>query len=164
MRTQALLICSLALAVLASCAAAESTPTAAPSPTAARPQLGAPSVKIGCQELEGRPSQAVEREAVARQVFAVELCSNASTGFRWEEPVVSDAQVLMVLFHETLSPGAVPPGTPRPVGVAGAERWNLHTRGPGRVKVSFRYSQPWDGGQKGVWAVELDVTVVADPQ
>ena len=44
-------------------------------------------------------------------------------------------------------------------GAGGTEVLTLVTRATGHATVTARYSQPWDGGQKGAWTLTLDVVV-----
>jgi len=84
----------------------------------------------------------------------VTLLSNASTGFSWNEnAVIADTSILQQLKHEAISAGSNIPGAP------GAEKWNFKAIKAGTTTVHLEYSQPWEGGEKGIWTFDLAVTV-----
>ena len=117
---------------------------------------GAPEVT--CDEfMELDPGeQAIEREleVTTGDSFTVTLCSNPSTGFEWEEAVISDQSVLRQAGHEFQAPGSgAPPGA------AGKEVWTFEAVKRGTSTVSMAYSRPWEGGEKGVWTFSLTVVV-----
>jgi predicted secreted protein len=126
-----------------------------PAPTA--PPAGM-AITATCDELTAAPAEGTS-EHVLRSVayvkvgepFTVTLCSNATTGFEWEEPVLSGEASLQVLDHAFTAPDS------DLAGAAGTETWTLVAGDPGAGKASFAYSRPWEGGEKGVWVFELGV-------
>ena len=86
----------------------------------------------------------------------IELCSNPTTGFGWEDPQVGDPGVIRLVDRAYQAPG---PTSLPVVGAAGGEVVTLHAVAAGTTTVSLRYSQPWSGGTKGVWTYGLSVTV-----
>ena len=117
---------------------------------------GAP--EVACDEfMELDPGeQAIEREleVAVGDSFTVTLCSNPSTGFEWEEAVISDSSVLRETGREFQAPSSgVPPGA------AGKEVWIFEAVKQGASTVSMAYSRPWEGGEKGVWTFSLAVVV-----
>ncbi len=42
---------------------------------------------------------------------------------------------------------------------AGRERFTFRATAPGDATIHFVYSQPWEGGQKGAWRLDVGVTV-----
>ena len=124
---------------------------AACSATQAAEPLGAT-----CDQFSSTPS--VEQSVVVTSGtdVKIELCSNPTTGFSWEDPQVRDAGVIRFVDRSYQAPGA----TSLPVvGAAGGEVVTLHALAAGATTVSLSYSQPWSGGTKGVWTYHLSVTV-----
>ena len=124
---------------------------AACSATQAAEPLGAT-----CDQFSSTPS--VEQSVVVTSGtdVKIELCSNPTTGFSWEDPQVGDAGVIRFVDRSYQAPGA----TSLPVvGAAGGEVVTLHALAAGATTVSLSYSQPWSGGTKGVWTYHLSVTV-----
>ena len=115
------------------------------------------TVRVDCEEFQAStqdPAVVAREIAVSTGAFVeLWLCSNPSTGFEWEEAALSDASVLKETVHEFVAPDSAM------VGAAGQEHWTFEARGSGHCSVSLRYSQPWEGGEKGVWEFKLDVQV-----
>ena len=121
------------------------------------PATPGPSLTVDCSafETEGAAGGPVEREIEAgvNQTLTITLCSNPSTGFSWEQPVgEGDADIELVERSVLQTIG----GTP---GEAGQERFTFRTVSPGQAVIHFTYSQPWDGGIKGAWLLDLTTTV-----
>ena len=96
-------------------------------------------------------------EVNAGDRLTVVLCSNPTTGFRWdEEAQVSDSSVLKQEVHEFVGPESEPPPPP---GTPGLESWTFQTLEPGTSTISVEYGRPWEGGEKGEWTFTLEVTV-----
>lgn len=85
--------------------------------------------------------------------IVLRLCANPSTGFAWEEAQLSTHTVLAERSREFIPPGVTMPGG------AGLEQWVFEAIDRGACSVVLSYSRPWDGGEKGVWLFELQVTV-----
>jgi predicted secreted protein len=120
------------------------------------PPSPGPSLTVDCAtfESDGAGGASVEREidAGVNETVTITLCANPSTGFSWEEPVgEGDAVVELVerAIHQVI-------GTP---GAAGQEQFTFRTTSAGEAWIHFLYSQPWDGGQKGAWRLDVLVTV-----
>jgi len=83
----------------------------------------------------------------AGTVLDVVLCSNASTGFKWEEAAFDSAH-LRLLSHRYVN-------TSDFVGAPGAETWSFRIVGRGEGHGMMAYSRPFTGGQKAVWSFVL---------
>ena len=88
--------------------------------------------------------------------FTVTLCSNPTTGFQWEEAVISDESVLELASHQFVGPESQPPPPP---GTPGQDVWVFKSLKPGASAISIDYSRPWEGGEKGEWTFVLNVVV-----
>jgi len=86
--------------------------------------------------------------------ISLSLCSNpGSTGFSWSSAAV-DPMHLRLVAHTT---SAARKGSP--IGAAGTETWTYVVLRAGIGHATLLYSQPWKGGEKAAWAMQL--TVVA---
>ena len=110
-------------------------------------------VEIGCDAF-GEQANAVQAVGIAAgQAVVLHLCSNPTTGFSWSDAVSSDPAVVSVGASSFLAPA------PGMMGAPGAEHIVLVGEAAGSATVTASYDQPWDGGTKGAWTVELTVTV-----
>lgn len=95
--------------------------------------------------------------------FTVTLCSNASTGYQWNEDVPFSVNGTVVQTgHEYIEPGSQGNGQgqgQKQVGEAGLEQWTFTAQAAGETVLYFEYSQPWEGGEKATWTLELTVIV-----
>ena len=102
------------------------------------------------------PSIAQARTIDVGDDLTVVLCSNASTGFSWDEPRVAADGIVSLADRRFRGPGTA--SLPI-VGAAGADVLTLHGMAKGTTSVSIAYGQPWDGGTKDGRTFELTVTV-----
>jgi predicted secreted protein len=137
----------LAGALLGGCAA-----TATSSPSAPRDVL-----TITCDEFaaqgQGASSTPVERSVTVApgESFRITLCSNPSTGFSWENPVIAGSANVSLVDHQVMpASGSMP-------GAAGAEGFTFRAASVGTATIDFAYSRPWEGGEKGAWTVAVSV-------
>ena len=88
------------------------------------------------------------------ETVTVTLCSNASTGFSWDETAkIDDTNILKQTGHRFISPEKEMPGA------AGQQEWTFEALEPGAATAYMEYSRPWEGGEKGVWTFTLTVEV-----
>ncbi len=103
---------------------------------------------------QAQPKYSTSASVAANGTFTVTLCSNSSTGFAWgANAQISDPSVLQQTDHKTV------PSNNNMAGAPGQEAWTFKALKSGTTKVSFDYSQPWSGGIKSAWTVNLDVIV-----
>ena len=120
---------------------------------------GDASIWIGCGEFEQRATAGgtatLHRRLTVRAgaIPRVRLCSNASTGYRWDAPRF-DGRYLSLLAHRAIAP------TSGMMGAAGTEVWTFRALRTGATTLTLTYSRPWQGGEKATWTVALDVTVI----
>jgi len=121
----------------------------APSPS------GGTLVVVPCSVFEQQPHASKQIEVNAGESFAVTLCSNATTGYKWSESaLISDTTVVQQLSHDVLAPKDT-----SLVGAPGSEIWTFEARKKGISTITMEYSRPWEGGEKGTWTFNLIVTV-----
>ncbi|MCU0483329.1 MAG: protease inhibitor I42 family protein [Chloroflexi bacterium] len=112
---------------------------------------------VTCDELAG-PDGVAATQPVSRSVtvaagetFRITLCSNPSTGFAWETPVIAGTAGVTLVDHQTApASGSMP-------GAAGAEAFTFRAASAGTATIDFAYSRPWEGGEKAVWTVQVSV-------
>jgi inhibitor of cysteine peptidase len=128
---------------------------AACAPSSQAPSSGATSVNVTCDDFNGQPNISKQLTVAADKTFTVTLCSNPTTGFQWSEAAqISDTSVVEQLSHEFVA--AENTGT---VGAPGNEVWTFKALQTGNSTIHVEYSRPWEGGEKGTWTFDLDVTV-----
>ena len=109
-----------------------------------------------CDQFSTTPAVQQSAEVAAGEDLTIVLCSNASTGYSWEDAVVGDPGVATVTSQTYAEPAQA--SLPI-VGRAGGEVVRLHAVAPGKTTVTLSYGQPWEGGAKGTWTYELTLTV-----
>ncbi|MFH1486914.1 MAG: protease inhibitor I42 family protein [Chloroflexota bacterium] len=117
---------------------------------------GQASVGVSCDDFAKSNRISEKQEVPVGSSLTVSLCSNPTTGFRWEAAEVSDETVLQQTDHNMVM---ATPEPPPPPGTAGKEVWTFKALKTGTSTISIRYSRPWEGGEKGVWIFNLDVVV-----
>jgi predicted secreted protein len=112
------------------------------------------SIGFNCDELRQQRNINKQIEVNPGDTFAVNLCSNASTGFRWLDSAnISDQDIIQQIDHKDVSPSKAMPGAP------GQQVWTFKALRKGTAQITNEYSQPWPGGQKSAWKLTLDVMV-----
>ena len=114
----------------------------------------ATGVEISCEDFRENPhGMRDEFEVEIGDKITVELCSNPTTGFKWEYETIGE----IVLkeedydFEEPKGEGIV--------GAAGKEVWTFEAIEKGTTEVRMEYSRPWEGGEKAEWTYLMIVTV-----
>ena len=137
----------LAGALLGGCAAGATSTPAAPRDV----------LTVSCDELaaggQGAGSTPLERSVTVApgESFRITLCSNPSTGFSWEDPGVAGSADASLVDHQ------VSPASGSTAGAAGSELFTFRAASAGTATIDFTYSRPWEGGEKGAWAVAVSV-------
>lgn len=111
-------------------------------------------VSVTCDEFQQTPQQTKTVTVSRNGTLLVTLCSNPSTGFSWDQVTFSEPGVIALKDHQYIAPSATPA-----VGAAGTAQWKFDAKKSGTTTLHFHYSQPWAGGTKDVWSLELAVTV-----
>lgn len=107
------------------------------------------AVEVGCDEFAQAPEQTREVRMGVGGTLEVTLCSNASTGYGWGEPLVADPGTLEATGNEYVNPPGAAPGAP------GTEVFTFVARREGTTTVRFAY-----GRLPGESLWELVLTVV----
>jgi len=129
--------------------------------------LGACSLALGARvpepvKIEVTTDEFASQNNLSREVtvpvggtLTIALGSNPSTGFSWTEPPsVSNEAVLQQTSNKLLLPETKPI-----VGEPATQAWTMRALQPGTTTVNMTYNRPWQGGEKGLWTFEVNVTV-----
>jgi predicted secreted protein len=112
------------------------------------------SIALHCDELRQQKNISRQLEVDKGDTFTVNVCSNASTGFRWLDSAnISDETIVQQIDHKNVSSSKAMPGAP------GEQIWTFKAFKKGTAQITNEYSQPWPGGQKSAWNLILNVTV-----
>lgn len=113
------------------------------------------AITVSCDDFRAEKSITKEVQLTVGNKIVVSLCQQSgSTGYSWPEKAqLSNPQVLEQVGFKT-----VPPEKPMP-GAPGSNEWTFKALQTGKCVVDLQYSQSWQGGQKGDWALKLNVNV-----
>ena len=111
------------------------------------------AVSVGCDAFSVTPTQAASTSLAVDDDLLVTLCSNASTGYVWGDPQISDPTVVALTGTQSDAPASPLPGA------AGSQSWAFEALAVGTTRIYVGYSQPWEGGAQDAWTFDLDVTV-----
>jgi predicted secreted protein len=112
------------------------------------------AVSLSCDDLRQQKNISKQIEVNVGDVFTVNLCSNASTGFRWLDSAnISDKTIVKQIDHKNIASAKAIPGVP------GQQVWTFEALQKGTVQITNEYSQHWSGGQKSSWSLILNVIV-----
>ncbi len=118
---------------------------------------------VCCDEFAAQNARTGNITVPLGEQFTVSLCSNASTGYQWNEDVPFSVNGTVVqTSHEYVEPGSQGNGQGQgqnQVGEAGLEQWTFTAQAAGETVLYFEYGQPWEGGEKATWTLVLTVTV-----
>ena len=107
-----------------------------------------------CSDFETQKHITDEFKLQAGKGVTIILCSNQTTGFKWNEQAnISNPEVLEQVKHEYVATPA------RKVGAAGTEKFTFRGIKQGTTTVSMEYSRDWEGGEKAEWTCTLTITV-----
>ena len=85
----------------------------------------------------------------------VSLGANPTTGFEWSDAEISDPAVVAEQSFVY-----VPPQTESTaVGAPGKSVWVFDSQQPGATTIKMSYSRPWEGGEKDVYTLTINVEV-----
>jgi len=140
MKNKPLLICALAVLVMLLPGCTPATPTTSP--------------EYSCDDFARQNHITTSISARTGGEFTVTLGANPTTGYQWEDAVISDTSVLTETNHQSLGPE-----DENLVGAPGKDVWTFKALKPGSATISIAYSRPWEGGEKGTWTFTANVTV-----
>lgn len=111
------------------------------------------NVDISCDEFVENNHVMNDFQAEIGDKIRVKLCSNPTTGFRWEYEITGDIvlQEEDYDFEEPEGDGVT--------GAGGKEVWTFEAIEKGTTKVRMEYSRPWEGGEQAEWTYTVTVSV-----
>ncbi len=115
-----------------------------------------PALAIDCEAFQAEPVQTRQVTLDAKGSLRVTLCANLSTGYSWEDARIANPTVLEVADEVYLAGERAKTYL---VGAPGAQVWTFRALQKGETSVAFTYSQPWQGGDKGAWRLDVQVLV-----
>ncbi len=117
------------------------------------------SLEVDCDTFGANNHITNKIDVSAGETFTVTLCSNPTTGFKWQDNAeIGDQTVLQQTNHIYIAPNER--GDKQPVvGAAGAEQWTFKALKKGETTMYVEYGRPWEGGEKGTWTYKLTVVV-----
>ena len=114
------------------------------------------SYSAWCQAFEDNKALSDEVTMSQDQGLSVHLCSNASTGYSWNDADIADTAIIRQLSKEYLEPQTGEDDQPVP-GEPGQDVFGFEALQPGTTTMNFSYSRP--GEEQAAWTLELTVTV-----
>jgi len=110
-------------------------------------------VEISCDEFTENPkSMRNDFQIEVGDKVYIELCSNPSTGFKWNYDMSGDNALKEEGYDFEEPDGDV-------AGASGKEIWTFEAIEKGTAVINMEYSQPWQGGIKGEWTYRINVVV-----
>jgi inhibitor of cysteine peptidase len=112
-------------------------------------------IEISTDDFGAQPHVTRDVELIRPGSLIISLGANPTTGFQWGEADISDTAVITQQSHNF-----VPPQTEGPLaGAPGKDVWVFDSAAPGKATIKMSYSRPWEGGEKDVWTLAVNVTV-----
>jgi len=110
------------------------------------------SFEVSCEDFAENGHYSSDLVLEVGDKIKLELCSNQSTGFKWDYEITT-ANIVKEEDHDFEEPEE---GV---VGAAGKELWTFEAVETGTTEIQMEYSQPWEGGTKAEWTYIISVTV-----
>lgn len=129
-------------------------PSATPTPQSFQPTPVSAAVSVSCDQFNESRDVTRVMEVSVDGTLTVTLCSNPSTGFRWDETAkVTDPSVLSQLSHEYRAP------TGGGIGASGTEMWAFKGLKRGTGDASMSYARSFDDPPQPARTFRVTVTV-----
>ena len=116
------------------------------------------TIEITCDDFASVSHVGKVVDLIKPGLLTVTLCSNPTTGFQWDaDPAISAPSVIAQDSYEFVQP--LVDASEMIAGAPGKDVWVFKSLNEGTATISFSYSRPWEGGEKDVWTLVLEVTV-----
>jgi inhibitor of cysteine peptidase len=112
------------------------------------------TVAITLDEFSANNSMLKYVETTYPGTVTVKLGSNPTTGYSWAVTEIVHPEVI-----EQMSNNYVGPTATNIVGAGGTEVWVFNTKDTGLAIIRMSYSRPWEGGEKNLYTVSINVNV-----
>jgi len=110
------------------------------------------NIKLSCDELMESKHFSSELQVEVGDKLRMELCSNPTTGFKWDYELTVE-NVVNEEDHDFEEPSR------DIVGGSGTEFWTFEAIEKGMTELRMEYSQPWEGGLKAEQTYTISITV-----
>ncbi len=129
-----------------------------PDPTSTVPPLNggeeAKTIEITLDDFAAEKHITKDITIVKPGSLIVTLEANPTTGYTWEENADATGNAMTQVSHQF-----VEPADESVVGAPGKDVWVFDSVEPGPTTLTFDYSRPWEGGEKGEYTLTINVTV-----
>lgn len=116
------------------------------------------SIEISCDDFASVSHVGKVVDIIKPGLLTVTLCSNPTTGFQWDpDAVISAPSIIAQDSYEFVQP--LVDASEMIAGAPGKDVWVFKSLNEGTATISFSYNRPWEGGEKDVWTLVLEVTV-----
>jgi len=114
------------------------------------------SLEVACDDFTAQGGNVTKEVEIDRwsDFLIVSLCSNPTTGFKWELIEVTDQDVLVYESDEYVAPE-----DEGVVGAAGKEVWTFNVLKAGSSNITMEYRRPWEDGEESEWTFALVANV-----
>jgi inhibitor of cysteine peptidase len=117
----------------------------------------AKTIEISIDDFTAQNHISRDVELIRPGSLIVSLGSNPTTGFQWGEAEISAPKVIEQQSHNFVEPQSS--GKEAVVGAPGKDVWVFDSLEAGTATIKMSYSRPWEGGEKDVWTLTINVTV-----
>jgi predicted secreted protein len=117
----------------------------------------AKTIDISIDEFTAQNHLTRDVELIRPGSLIVSLGSNPTTGFQWGEAEISAPAVVAQQSHNFVEPQSS--NNESVVGAPGKDVWVFDSKEAGTATIKTSYSRPWEGGEKDVWTLTINVTV-----
>jgi inhibitor of cysteine peptidase len=111
-------------------------------------------VEVILDEFTAQNNMVKDVELTSPDSLVVKLGANPTTGYDWEEAVISNTGVMTQASRDYIGPTDT-----NVVGAGGTDAWTFESKAAGTTTIKFSYSRPWEGGEKGIYTLTINVTV-----
>lgn len=130
-----------------------------PDPTSTVPPLNggeeAKTIEITLDDFAAEAHMTKDITIVKPGSLIVTLGANPTTGYTWEENAGVNGTAMTQVSHQYVAPQT----DEDVVGAPGKDVWVFDSVEPGTTTITFDYSRPWEGGEKGEYTLTINITV-----
>jgi len=122
--------------------------------TTATPTPNTQTVAITLDEFSANNSMLKYVETTYPGTVTVRLGSNPTTGYNWAVTEIVHPEVIEKVSNDYEGPTAT-----NIVGAGGTEEWVFNAKETGLAIIRMSYSRPWEGGEKDLYTVSINVNI-----
>ncbi len=110
------------------------------------------SIKLSLDDFAAQKDIVKDVQLTKGQSLKVDLGSNPTTGYKWEDAVISDTNIIDVVSSDFLEPTDT-----AIVGAPGTDVRVFEAKTAGTATIKISYSRSWEG--QGIYSLTINVTV-----